>query len=42
MFVDLQSTILFRYANPVEATGLAVHPDACSGRCCGQGSKALL
>ena len=39
---DYQSTIIFRYANPVEATGLAVSPLASAGRGCGQGSQALL
>lgn len=40
--VDYQSTTIFRYANPVEATGLAVSPHASAGRDCGQGSQALL
>jgi len=33
--VDYQSIIIFRYANPVEATGLAVSPHASAGRCSG-------
>jgi hypothetical protein len=40
--VDYLSTIIFRYANPVEATGLAVSPHASASRRGGQGSYALL